>query len=184
VRPETQPWWRQAQADLQTAEITLQAGQCYAVSWFAQQAAEKALKALYLERHGQLAPRTHDLGYFAVELAVPTLDPALTRFAERLREELGAQRVLLFGSHARGTADAGSDYDLIIVAEGFRQVPRLKRAIGLRQLFYASGGHAPIDLICLTPEEFDQARQRITLVAAVLPEAIDLLPETEPSLSS
>ena len=32
-----------------------------------------------------------------------------------------------------------------------------------------------MDLICLTPEEFEQARNRITLVAAVLPEAIELL---------
>lgn len=36
-----------------------------------------------------------------------------------------------------------------------------------------------MDLICLTPEEFEQARHRITLVAAVLPEAIDLLPARE-----
>ena len=33
-----------------------------------------------------------------------------------------------------------------------------------------------MDLICLTPEEFEEARQKITLVAAVLPETIDLLP--------
>jgi HEPN domain-containing protein len=41
------------------------------VSWFAQQAAEKALKALYLERHGELAPRTHDLRFLGSELSVP-----------------------------------------------------------------------------------------------------------------
>jgi hypothetical protein len=33
-----------------------------------------------------------------------------------------------------------------------------------------------MDLICLTPEEFENALHHITLVAAVLPEAIDLLP--------
>ena len=33
-----------------------------------------------------------------------------------------------------------------------------------------------MDLICLTPEEFAEAQRRITLVAAVLPEAIELLP--------
>jgi hypothetical protein len=32
-----------------------------------------------------------------------------------------------------------------------------------------------MDLICLTPEEFEEASRRITLVSAVLPEAIDLL---------
>ena len=39
------------------------------------------------------------------------------------------------------------------------------------------GGDAPLDLICLTPDEFESAKRRITLVAEVLPEAIDLLAE-------
>ncbi len=112
-----------------------------------------------------------------------TVDSAVNRFAERLRDELGAERVLLFGSHATGRAAPDSDYDLIIVAERFRDIPRLRRQLGLRDLFYGVGGHAPMDLICVTPEEFEEARQRITLIAAVLPEAIDLLPAREASAS-
>ena len=49
--------------------------------------------------------------------------------------------------------------------------------MGLRDLFYEVGGNAPLDLICLTPEEFERAKTSATLVAAVLPEAIDLLAE-------
>lgn len=105
-----------------------------------------------------------------------TIDPAIARFAERLRDELGAERVLLFGSYARGTAYRDSDYDLIIVADHFKSVHRLERTRGLHNLFYEVGGHAPLDLICVTPEEFEQARQRIGLISAVLPEAVDLLP--------
>jgi hypothetical protein len=99
----------------------------------------------------------------------------LRRFAEVLRDQLGAERVLLFGSHARGNAAPDSDYDIIVVSDHFRSIPHLKRGIGLRDRFYAAGGSAPMDIICLTPEEFDQARRSITLVAAVLPESIDLL---------
>lgn len=102
--------------------------------------------------------------------------PVLTRFAERLRDEIGAERVLLFGSHARGSAQTDSDYDIIIVAPCFEGVHRLDRGIGLRDFFYEVGGHAPMDLICLTPEEFETASHRISLVAAVVPEAIELLP--------
>jgi HEPN domain-containing protein len=58
MRPEAEPWWRQAQADLETARITLDAGRDYAASWFAQQAVEKGLKALYIDQQGTLAPRT------------------------------------------------------------------------------------------------------------------------------
>ena len=63
MRKETESWWRQARADLETARLTLGAGRYYAASWFAQQAVEKGLKAFYLEQRGTLAPRTHDLEY-------------------------------------------------------------------------------------------------------------------------
>ncbi len=33
-----------------------------------------------------------------------------------------------------------------------------------------------MDLFCLTPDEFESARQQITLVAAVLPHSVSLLP--------
>ena len=108
---------------------------------------------------------------------------ALIAFAERLRRDLAAEQVLLFGSHARGDARPDSDYDLIVVAAGFAGIPRLRRALGLRDLFYEVGGCAPLDLICLTPEEFEQARQSISLVAAVAADAIDLLLEPTPAPS-
>lgn len=102
------------------------------------------------------------------------LDPAIVRFAQRLSDEIGASEVLLFGSRARATHDDDSDYD-IIVSEQFEGVDRLKRGIGLTSMFYDVGGFAPMDLFCLTPEEFEAAKSRITLIAAVLPESIDLL---------
>jgi predicted nucleotidyltransferase len=99
----------------------------------------------------------------------------LSRFAEALRAEIGAQRVLVFGSRARGTAAPDSDYDFIVVAESFAGVPRLQREFGLHDLFYKSVGRAPLDFICLTPAELEQARRGPTLVAAVLPEALELI---------
>lgn len=83
--------------------------------------------------------------------------------------------MLLFGSRARGQERSDSDYDLIIVSPRFAGVESPRRAIGLRHMWYRVGGHGPMDLICLTPEEFAEAQRRISLVAAVLPEAIDLL---------
>ena len=107
----------------------------------------------------------------------PALEPPLTAFAGRLRERIGAQRVVLFGSRARGQTGHDSDYDLIVVSPRFAAVEPLRRAIGLRQLWYEVGGQGPMDLICLTPDEFAAAQRRITLVAAVLPEAIELVPD-------
>lgn len=64
--------------------MTASAGRHYAASWFAQQAVEKGLKALYIEQRGALAPRTHDLDFLAREVYVSaevasdvtTLNPA------------------------------------------------------------------------------------------------------------
>ena len=50
MRAEVVPWWRQAQADLATARVTALAGRHYATSWFAQQAVEKGLKAIFIEQ--------------------------------------------------------------------------------------------------------------------------------------
>jgi uncharacterized protein len=101
----------------------------------------------------------------------------LRRFAERLRADLGAEHVYLFGSHATGRAAPDSDFDLIIVSRAFEPIRRVQRGVGIRDLFYEVGGNAPLDLICLTPEEFESAKGRVTLVREVLPEAIDLLAE-------
>jgi hypothetical protein len=100
---------------------------------------------------------------------------ALTRFAQALHDQIGATRVLLFGSRAHRDHHKHSDYDLIVVSPQFAHVRTLDRGRGLRQIWYGVGGDGPMDLICVTPEEFDLDRQRASLIAAVLPEAIDLL---------
>lgn len=104
-----------------------------------------------------------------------TLDPAVYRFAQRLVEEVGATTVLLIGSRARGTNEADSDYDFIIVSEKFVDVDPIYREFGMKALFYEVVGLAPIDLYCVTPEEFEIGKSRISMLAEVLPEAIDLL---------
>ena len=79
MRPEAGPWWRQAEADLVTGRDNLAMGHSYAASWFAEQAAEKALKALYIEQTGSLPPRIHDLGHLGTEVGAPaSLETDLT----------------------------------------------------------------------------------------------------------
>ncbi len=71
MRPDTQQWWEQAQADLRSARALLQIGEFYATSFHAQQSAEKALKALLIEQHGGTLPhRTHDLEFLAVDAGI------------------------------------------------------------------------------------------------------------------
>jgi HEPN domain-containing protein len=69
MRAEAATWWRQAQDELQAAHE--QGSRHYLAAWLAQQGAEKGLKALYIEQHGTLAPRTHNLEYLGEQVAAP-----------------------------------------------------------------------------------------------------------------
>lgn len=70
MRKEALNWWKQALEDLDTARGTLEIKKYYACSFWAQQAAEKALKALYLHLHKQPA-LGHSLIYFAKDAKAP-----------------------------------------------------------------------------------------------------------------
>jgi HEPN domain-containing protein len=72
MRLEADDWWRQAEADLSAAEFNLSGGQWFVVVWLAQQSVEKGLKCLYLQKHGQSAPFTHDLVHLGQLLSVPS----------------------------------------------------------------------------------------------------------------
>jgi predicted nucleotidyltransferase len=67
------------------------------------------------------------------------------------------EKVILFGSHARGTAGRDSDVDLLVVMrfEGSRR--RLATAIDMA----LSDRTLPLDLIVVTPEELERDRDRI-----------------------
>lgn len=78
----------------------------------------------------------------------------LERIAERLKREYHAERVILYGSVARGEATEHSDIDLLVVAPTTEKFYlRMASALGLvRDL---SRGLA-LSPIVLTPEEFEQ----------------------------
>lgn len=63
---------------------------------------------------------------------------------------------MAFGSYARGTADAFSDLDLVVVLD--TDLPRLERHRALAELFEASP--IGIDLLVYTPLEFAAGLRR------------------------
>ena len=79
----------------------------------------------------------------------------LQRAVERiLRVFPDTRQILLFGSHARGTADAGSDYDLLVVTPTALH-PAERVAAILRELWGLTG---PFDVLVVTPEELERLR--------------------------
>lgn len=84
MRPETAPWWRQAEADLAAGFENFQHGRYWVASWLAQQAVEKGLKALLLDRTAAIPPRTHDLEYLGRLASVPPVIAALLSYLDAL----------------------------------------------------------------------------------------------------
>jgi predicted nucleotidyltransferase len=83
-----------------------------------------------------------------------TSDPLLQRFSRRLWNQYRAH-VYLFGSRARGTQQAQSDYDLVAVAAAFVDVSPFRRCLDRDDHWLAAGGwRLALDLHCFTPEEF------------------------------
>ncbi len=85
---------------------------------------------------------------------------------------VGAERALLFGSYARGNADAYSDVDLLIV------IPTQRGFFERHELFADVMDAFPgCDLLVYTPEELTELRER-GVVYEALREGIVLYPET------
>ena len=88
-----------------------------------------------------------------------------------LRERLAPLRVIAFGSRVRGDALSTSDLDLILVSPWFAQVPFLRRPVAVLEMLDYPGG---LELLCYTPEEFEQKRQELGIVRVALEEGITL----------
>jgi predicted nucleotidyltransferase len=69
-----------------------------------------------------------------------------TRIAEAVRPE----KIILFGSWARGERGPHSDIDLLIIQES--DLSRPQRYAQVRRLFWGMG--VPMDILVYTPEEF------------------------------
>lgn len=79
----------------------------------------------------------------------------LSKAVALIVEEMKPERIILFGSQARGTADKRSDVDLLIISR-FKG----KRRERIAELYGAliDSGFAQ-DIILMTPEEYERERE-------------------------
>ena len=98
----------------------------------------------------------------------------LAELAERARgplEASGAERAVVFGSWARGTADAWSDLDLAVVVR--TALPPLERGALLTELLDALP--VGVELLVYTPEEFARGlEERYGVFDAIAREGVTL----------
>ena len=82
------------------------------------------------------------------------LESELRRIVERLKE-LGAERVILFGSYARGRRDYFTDLDIIAIMDS--DLPFIRRLADIRREVSPA---VETDLLVYTPNEFEAIRGR------------------------
>jgi uncharacterized protein len=84
----------------------------------------------------------------------PQIDASLQEMIRRILATGNPQKIILFGSRARGDARPDSDYDLLLIEPS--DLPRYKRAARYRRALI---GLAPAkDILVWTPEEVAEWR--------------------------
>ena len=82
-------------------------------------------------------------------------EQTLTEVTKRLVEGFNPDRIILFGSQARGTADKHSDVDILVICS----VKDDRHALTVAMYRALRGLGIAKDIIVLTPEEFERDRR-------------------------
>ncbi len=79
----------------------------------------------------------------------------IRRMVQRIRKQFNPERIILFGSHARGDAGPDSDVDLLVVmpVEGSKRDARLEIALALCDI------RVPKDIVVTTPEAYEWRKE-------------------------
>ena len=84
----------------------------------------------------------------------------LDKIVQRITERFSPEKIIVFGSYARGETTYDSDLDLLVVmhVDGSRRQKANEIDLAL------AGRTVPLDLIVVTPEQFDRQKDLIGTV--------------------
>ena len=86
-------------------------------------------------------------------------------FVNKLKLEFNPEKIILFGSRAKGDDWKRSDYDFIIVSSKFEGMHWLKRISKIVKLWDII---ADIDVLPYTPKEFEDKKKNSSIVRSAL----------------
>ena len=102
----------------------------------------------------------------------PDLTP-VREFRDRLTHDFKVEKMVLFGSRARGDYRAESDWDLIIISSdftGIRFIDRIPRMVH----YWDYQKYESFEPLPYTPEEFERKRHEIGIIQEALKEGIEI----------
>jgi len=96
-----------------------------------------------------------------------TVAQNIEKMVRRLVDRFDPDQIILFGSHARGTAGPGSDVDLLVImpVSGSKRARQVEMRVALHDI------RVPKDIILVTPEEVTRRRDIVgTIIRPALRE--------------
>ena len=93
------------------------------------------------------------------------VDRIIEGFIARLEQEIPVQEVILFGSYARGKAQAHSDIDLAVISDWFEGKPAIENLKFLSRI--AARYNTLIEALPFTEKEYRKIDQRSLLARIV-----------------
>ena len=82
------------------------------------------------------------------------VEAQIREIVKKIAENYNPEKIILFGSYAKGNGGEDSDLDIIVIKN--TNLPKHKRGIEIRRLFY--GLPIPMDFKIYTDQEFDKER--------------------------
>ena len=95
----------------------------------------------------------------------------LKSFRGLVNNDYPIEKMIFFGSRAKGKPHRYSDIDLVIVSPKFRKLDFIQR--GSKMYDYWNLRY-PVDFLCYTPEEFNKLKKQITIVKEAVEHGIEI----------
>lgn len=93
----------------------------------------------------------------------------LKEYKKKIAKKIKIDKMILFGSRAKGRYRKDSDVDLIVVSPNFRKKRFVKRPFILYKEWDLD---YPTDILCYTPKEFAKMNKKINIVSQALKEGV------------
>jgi len=94
-----------------------------------------------------------------------------SKFYKKLKRKFKIEKLILFGSRARGDNLKESDFDFIVVSKDFREIPFIFRASELYDFWEEN---VDIEPLCYTIEEFNKKKGQLGIVKTAVEEGVEI----------
>lgn len=94
----------------------------------------------------------------------PEIESIVRDYADRLKEQIRVDRIIVFGSRARGEALNQSDVDVAVISPSFADMPWVRR---LEFLSVNWRYNVPGECFGYTPEEFETRGDELGFVGEI-----------------